>query len=252
MMMSPWPFTMVKQIQYSVLLNKACPRLAAKLLFQVHFAMAIPAAAHIALLATFAVSLGTAQCVNRTASPVDPAVLGKSMITSGCSAGSSSTSSELRIHAWGILWRPWFDYRYNNGCPEEITAVFTKRDTPAMLYHRPPVKAVFFKKSHPKMYAAWENSRFVHPAFPCGVVKAVHVPVWGPKRALFMKLVARMVRDIRSERDDDCGVPFLSQRNFALTKMTPSKVRKFLERYNIANNAVAYLHNLAFSNYFCV
>lgn len=212
--------------------------------------MATPAAVHIVLLATVAVSLGTAQCINRTASPVDPAVLGKSMITSGCSAGSSSYSSVLHIHAWGILWKPTFNYRSNDGCPEEITAVFTKRDAPAMLYHRPAVKAVFFKKSHPKMYAAWESADFVRPRFPCGVVKAVPVPVWGPKRALFMKLVARMVRDIRSERDDDCGVSFLSRTNLA--RITPEKVRKYIVRYDIANNAVAYLHNLAFSNYFCV
>lgn len=192
-------------------------------------------------------------CVNRKATPVDPAVVGKRMRTHGCSRLTGGLRSELQVHNWGMIWQPEFNFHLahtlTNGpaCPEEITAVFGKRDAPVMLYHRPLTRATFFKDSHPDLYAIWIRNEFVQ--FPCNIIKATPVKAWGPQRKIFKKLVARMVGGIRAARGRSCMEFIL---NNPSGSVPASIVRKILARYAVANNAIAYLNNLAYSNFFCV
>lgn len=197
--------------------------------------------------------LANLQCVNRTATPVDPAVVGKRMQTHGCSRATGGYTSDLQIRSWGMIWQPEFNihlaHTVTNGpaCPEQITAVFSKNDAPAMLYHRPLTKATFFKDSHPDLYAIWIKNEFVQ--FPCSTIKAVPVLAWGPKRTTYKKLVARMVGGIRAARGQSCMEFMLANPNGTVPVNT---VRKLLARYAVASNAIAYLNNLAYSNFFCV
>lgn len=194
-----------------------------------------------------------AQCAKQGALPVDPRVIGARMRTPGCRRGDLHVASELRVHAWGIFWQPTFAFhagREQTGvCPEEIVVLFRKGDRPAELLHRPLTGAGFFRKSHPKLYRDWAEGRA--PAFPCKMVKAMPVRAWGSTRGRFRRLVAKMASEIRRDRGRSCAEVEMNGRGregFVLVE----EVRKMLKRHEVASNAVAYLHTLAYVNFFCV
>lgn len=186
------------------------------------------------------------QCGKRAPSPVDPAVLGKKLLNSGgCSPGGATSSSALRIESWGIFWQPLHSGAFGDVvCPEEIVSLFIRRDMPAMLLWRPATRAKAFQKSHPAQYALFVKDR--SGQFLCATVPVQKIAVWGPRRALFKSLVAKMVSGIRASRDLDCilerGPPPTSVKD----------IERVLARHIVANNALTYLYSLAFSNFFCV
>lgn len=92
-----------------------------------------------------------------------------------------------------------------------------------------------FEKTHPQLYEQWKAGN-KSIKFPCAIEQ---VEVWGASRPRFVKLVSKMVSGIAHSRDLRCDHP-------------PSEGAKLLERQAVHANALSYLYNLAYSNFFCV
>lgn len=204
------------------------------------------------LLATLA-ALAAAQCGKHAAVPVNPEVIGKKIYNSaGCSPGGQTSNSALKIEPWGIFWQPLHSGRYHYPyspsqpvCPEEIVSLFARKDVPSVLLWRPAANAKAFEKSHPAQYALFLKDG--SGKFPCAAVPVQKVPVWGPSRPMFKSLVAKMVKGILESR---------GQPSCRFVKGPPPSsledVKIILASHLVANNALTYLYNLAYSNFFCV
>lgn len=182
--------------------------------------------------------------------PVDPSVIGKGVFAnSGCSNGGGIYGQDVRIEPWGVYHRPEFNQgldRDKEVCPEEIVAVFRKNDKMAMLYHRPRVPVGYFAKSYRDLYDRYRKGESVK--FPCEEVPFVEVYVWR-HRKYFVSLVQRMARGLVMIRDwKNCeGVRFPVPET-----RTYAEVEVLIMRHRVVDAAINYLHNLAYSNFFCI
>lgn len=131
-------------------------------------------------------------------------------------------------------------------CGEQIVVLFSKSDKPAKVLNRPGKPAAHFMDSHPKIYVKFLNNEF--PKFPCDTIKVETVNVWGPQRARFKSLVASMASGAKDLRDLDCAAEYGGPNR----PITVQGLERYLAKHIVANNALSYLYNLAYSNFFCV
>lgn len=130
-----------------------------------------------------------------------------------------------------------------------------------MLYWRPAVNASFFKASHPRIYARHleEKQNFEYDLtdiidiskytqFPCYKVQMQKIMVWGWRRKLFVSLVSKMIKGIKALRDKNCAKELVGDRR----EVTVDSLERELAFNLVANNALSYLYNTAYSNFFCV
>lgn len=210
------------------------------------------------ILAALAV-LASAQCL-----PVDPAVVNKTIRSSlSCDRLFGPTEARFSIEPWGIFYKPLFTQIPVNElvCPEDITSLFRRKNMPPMVLWRPAVKADFFKKSHPALYAKhldekknfqFDLTNVIDPKdfvqFPCETVKVQRITRWGPQQKLFVSLVKKMVAGIKAIRDHNCQKELFGDRREVSVKILEAELASAV----VGNNALAYLYNLAYSNFFCV
>ncbi len=185
----------------------------------------------------------TPPCVGKY--PLEPSVIGRGDAQSGCSPGGQGFGVHLKLHSWGLYFRPSFQFGY--GCPEEIVILYTKMNRPAMLYHRPHVKPSSFAKSHPNLLKKHRSGHFVE--FPCHGTPVRKVHVW-KNRAQFVSLVTQAIRGVEYIRELDCTGP--EHYGNPNERFNWTQVRERIARDRVPTAALTFLHNLAYSNFFCV
>lgn len=191
-------------------------------------------------------------CGIRPVLPVDPEVVGKIMGQTGpCNRNKTSSGGLLRIDNASIHWEPDFSWESPNVCPERISALFSKKDKPSVIQWTPAISEANYKKRYPYIY---EKHRSVilrtgapYQGLPCSHILPEKIAVWGPRREAFISLVKRTIVGIKRSRDMDCnpetGLPTGSP-------ITANDVSRILSRHLVANNALGFLYNLAYSNFF--
>ena len=185
----------------------------------------------------------TPPCVGKY--PLEPSVIGRGDAQGGCSPGGNEFDVLLDIHSWGLYFRPYF--WYGNGCPEEIIIPYTKVNRPAVLYHRPHAKPSSFAKSHPNLLKKHRSGHFVK--FPCRGRPVRKVHVW-KNRAQFVSLLTKTVRGVEYIRDLDCMAP--EYYGNPSTRYNWTEVQEKIAQDRVPTAALTFLHNLAYSNFFCV
>lgn len=177
--------------------------------------------------------------------PLEPSLVGESLVSTGCSPGGAQLSSLLRIESWGILFSPTFGRPYEGGplCRTNIVSMFRRRDKPALILYRPSVNASFFASAAPQVFKTLQKD--VYSPMLCDLVPTQEIEAWGPTRNTFIKLIHDSVSGIQFIRDFDCnderGVPFEFRFNEPETT---------LKRHLVANAALTYLRGVAYDNFF--
>lgn len=178
--------------------------------------------------------------------PIPAQLIGKSSYGSGgCSPGGSQSSSSLTIYNWGMFFSPLF--YWEEGCREHIVIAYTKSNVPAMIYHRPLVSPEYFNKSHPALYKKFKNGN--GNVLPCNTVPVNKVFVW-KNRTLFVKLINSVASGLFSIRAQDCSAP--GNYGDPNRKFSWKELGERIKHDRITTSAIAYVHSLAYSNYFCV
>lgn len=190
-----------------------------------------------AVLSTILCTLAHAQC----SGPVEPAVVGKTIRSIRDCNGPDGFQFQafLSITRSGVSWKPlyFFDKGDSTVCPEEIVSVFRRKYGPAVLLWTPAKDAIDFKDSHPQIYKQFVGGNR-NVKFPCNKFTQ-RIGVRGSTRSQFVKLVSKMVSGIVHSRRLRCDSP-------------PLKGAAVLERQDVHSNALSYLYNLAYANFFCV
>lgn len=154
----------------------------------------------------------------------------------------------MRIKPYGVVW----DGIAGLGgagfpiCSVEVVALFSKNDKRDKLLYRPPRTPADFKDSHPKLFAKFLKN--VYANFPCNSSKVETANVWGPQRARFMPLVARMATGVKEIRDRDCAAEYGGPKR----RISVKDLEGYLAKHIVANNALSYLYNLGYVNFFSV
>lgn len=84
--------------------------------------------------------------------PVHTDMRSKSIVTSnGCVRGSDRNYQSLTFEGHDLVHRPYF-WTQTGVCLEKLAVPYRRAFLPAIIYHKPPVSAKFFEKSHPALY----------------------------------------------------------------------------------------------------
>ncbi len=174
-----------------------------------------------------------------------PAIRREATAPGGCSRGGSQSTSVLKVFRWGLLVSP--DFYYAAGCREDIVTSYTRSNAPAMIYHRPPVGPEYFKNSYPGLYAKHLKREFV--TWPCNKVPVRNVHVWN-NRKLFVSLLTKATRIAEYIRATDCAAP--ENRGNPFDTFSWAYLRSRIAEDRVVTASINFLHNVAFSNFFCV
>lgn len=140
----------------------------------------------------------------------------------------------MRIKPYGVVW----DGIAGLGgagfpiCSVEVIALFSKNDKPDKLLYRPPRTPADVKDSHPKLFAKFLKNGYAN----------------FPQRARFMPLVARMSTGVEEIRDRDCAAEYGGPKR----RISVKDLEGYLAKHIVANNALSYLYNLGYVNFFSV
>lgn len=183
--------------------------------------------------------------------PIDPWTLGKQISANPkCGPGANTSSTSISVEPFGLVFQDMFPWptKYD-GCAENIVFIFEKKDKISHLLHRPHVKPQYFQNSHPELYATFMKN-MDKVKFPCYLVPFNKVLVWGGQRQLFISLLKKAIKIATYVRDYNCD-SFQQPPNTVIMR-DPQDVAKILDRNRIANAALNYLYNQAYTNFFCI
>lgn len=169
----------------------------------------------------------------------------------GCTPGGYSKISSLRVEDWAVIWQPPFatENLRSAVCAEEIISVYRRPNQVAFIMWRKPVWAAHFKKSHPEVYAQYKKD--IPVQFPCHLAPFENITAWGEQRKTFMMLLSRMAAGIRMSRNQNCEGSAEGPHG-KKSEIPLRDVMFHIDKHSVANNALSYLSNVAYSNYFCL
>ena len=183
------------------------------------------------------------------AKPIESSNIGKgSTGYGGCSRGGTTSSRGFKFRSWGLHYFPLFGYGFT--CQDDFVITYRKSNQPAMIYYRPAPKPDDFKTIAPKVYAEYKRGGL--PIWPCNNIKVPvqKVHVW-KQRALFVRLIKQAAKGVQHIRDYDCYTPPGPWHN-PKREFSWKEVRQKIAEDRVRTTALNFLHDIAFSNFFCV
>lgn len=165
----------------------------------------------------------------------------------GCGRGGGSVFQELLFKNWALIYRPgdgsWLDYKV---CETEIAIPFTRKNEPAVIYHRVAVNETYFEKNHPAVFKASKNAKRVFK-WPCEKLPVKVYKSSGPQRSEFEKHIKQLRFNILWQRKAFVGCYEDDNK-----KWVKKELEGKLRRERLLTSALSFVESVAFNSDICV